>query len=111
MPLRKQDRSVMRRHFKDMLFLGVPFLALIGSLLFPDYTVERSIPFFIGGCVGGMVLAGVGLYRQTRRMHRFICPTCGQVLRRSTGKSGEPVAFVCKPCDTEWDTGFRESSD
>lgn len=100
----------MRRHFKDMLLLGVPFLALVGSAFLLDYTRERSIPIFLGICAAAMALAGVGLYRQTRRMRRFACPSCGQELRRSAGKPGQPVTFVCGPCDTEWDTGFLEYS-
>jgi hypothetical protein len=31
--------------------------------------------------------------------------------REVGGKPGDPITFVCKPCDTEWDTGFRNSTD
>ncbi len=40
----------------------------------------------------------------------FKCPGCGRVLRRANRKGfdeGEPIRFVCKGCDIEWDTGFH----
>jgi hypothetical protein len=111
MPTLKQDRSLMKRHFRDMLLLGVPFgLIIIGMVC--GLRWFDSMPVFIGGFVLGVPLAIVGLVRQERRFRRFRCPTCGTMLQRSgPGERGAPIRFTCTACDTEWDTGFCEGSD
>jgi len=111
MPTLKQDRTLMNRHFKDMLYLGVPFVLVLlmgagGAWRF------QSMTCFVATFVIGVPLAIVGLVRQIRRFRHFSCPTCGTMLGRNSGhdKEGTPITFVCTPCDIEWDTGFRVGS-
>ena len=100
----------MKRHFRDMLYLGVPFVLILLVAAGGTYWFH-SMLFFAGGFVFGVPLAIVGLVRQTRRNLHFPCPTCGTMLHRDPdGNAGDPITFVCKPCDTEWDTGFRVGS-
>lgn len=103
MPVLKPDRSVRRRHFRELLLLGVPF---VGALMLA-FTANG---FWVGSSLA-VVLGLVGLYRQERRLRRSACPTCRAALRREQGKPGDPITFVCSACDTEWDTGLREGSD
>lgn len=107
MPTLKKDPQVMRRHFKNLLVLGIPFVATLGGGML---LMEKSPPIGVGFWLAGFAIAVVGLVRQERNFRRYACPTCGQALRRETGKPGERISFVCLPCDTEWDTGFQESS-
>jgi len=111
MPTLKQDRTLRKRHFRDMLYLGVPFVLvlLVGAGGFWRF---QSMFLFGASFIIGVPLAIVGLVRQERRWRRFPCPGCGTVLHRDPGgKPGAPITFVCKPCDTEWDTGFQNNSD
>ena len=111
MPTLKQDRSLMKRHFRDMLVLGVPFGLIILGMVCGARWFD-SMPVFIGGFVVALPLAIIGLVRQERRWRRFPCPSCGKMLHRDVrGKPGDPITFVCTPCDTEWDTGFRNNTD
>jgi hypothetical protein len=107
MPTLKQDRTVMKRHFRDMLYLGLPFLMILLLMVLGTKWLE-SVAVFIVGFITAVPLAVVGLVRQERRLRHFACPTCGTMLHRDPGgEDGEPITFVCTPCDTEWDTGFR----
>jgi len=111
MPALKQDRSLMKRHFRDMLFLGLPFVLIVLVMVLGAWRFN-SMPVFIGGFVVALPLAVVGLIRQERRWRRFPCPGCGVLLHRDPGgKPGAPITFVCATCDTEWDTGFQNNSD
>jgi len=110
MPVLKQDRSTQAGHFRDLLFLGLPFL--VGMLLTVVAGIRyQNVPFLIACIIVLMVLAGVGMVRQMRRSLRFHCPTCGGLIPRTTGKLEGEITFLCGPCDTEWDTGFREGGD
>jgi H+/gluconate symporter-like permease len=107
----KQDRTLMKRHFRDMLYLGVPFLLLLLGMVLGSYWFRSPVCFIVGFVIA-VPLAIVGLVRQERRWRRFPSPGCGTMLHREVaGKPGDPITFVCKPCDTEWDTGFRTGSD
>lgn len=112
MPTLKQDRTLMKRHLRDMLCLGVPFLLTILSTLLLCYLFrDIALPLFFAGWIVAVPIAVVGVVRQVRRFLRFPCPTCGTVLHRP-GKAedeGTPITFLCTACDTEWDTGFRVS--
>jgi len=111
MPTLKQDRTLMKRHFRDMLYLGVPFVLvlLVGA---GGFWWFQSMFCFIAAFVIGVPLAFVGIVRQTRRFLRFPCPTCGALLHRTAStERGAPIRFTCATCDTEWDTGFCEGSD
>jgi len=101
---------MMKRHFRDMLYLGVPFL-LILLLTAVGMTRLESAAIFVAGFLIDVPLGIVGLVRQERRSRHFGCPSCGTMLHREpgAGNDGDPVTFVCTPCDTEWDTGFRVS--
>lgn len=107
MPVLKQDRTLRIRHFREVLLIGLPFAALVGDVLFVRI---ESTAVFVAALSAAALLGGVGLWRQARRFRRFDCPTCGAVLRRTRGKPGGRISFVCVPCDTEWDTGFQEST-
>jgi predicted RNA-binding Zn-ribbon protein involved in translation (DUF1610 family) len=109
MPTLKDDRTLMDRHFRDLLYLGLPFVFTI--LLTGGISMWYQSPaLIITGFVASATLAIVGISRQIRRFRHFPCPACGTVLHRSDkGKDGSPVTFLCKGCDTEWDTGFRSS--
>lgn len=105
MPLVKKDWSVLEGHLWEMVVLGGSFLVIVlGHLLgwIPKEQGYWTMPL-------ALFLAGVGLFRQQRRMRRLVCPTCGKVIRRENAKPGEVVAFHCEACDTIWETGFRES--
>lgn len=102
MPVLKLDRSVRRRHFRDLLFLGIPF---VGAL------VLGATTSWAWGAVAAVLLGLAGLYRQELRSRRFRCPTCGVIIRRAACEPGARLTFVCTGCDTEWDTGLRESAD
>src|SRR5688500_4040949 len=107
MPTLKQDRTLRKRHFRDMLLLGIPFAVALLCAFAGVWWLE-SIPGFFCAFGVGAVLGIVGVVRQERRFRRFPCPTCGTVLDRSdAGEDGRPIVFECKPCDTVWDTGFR----
>jgi len=108
MPTLKQDRTLMKRHFRDMLYLGVPFvLVILLTGLLCSRFMDHFLPLFIAGFVIAVPIAIVGIVRQERRHRHFACPTCGTMLHREPdGKDGDPITFVCIPCDTEWDTGF-----
>ena len=101
----------MKRHFRDMLVLGLPFVLIVGGMVVGARWFD-SMAVFIGGFVVGVPLAIVGLVRQERRFRHFPCPTCKTMLHRpgSTAR-GAPIRFLCTSCDTEWDTGFSEGSD
>src|SRR4030095_16295523 len=111
MPTLKQDRTLMKRHFRDMLYLGVPFVLILLVAAGGTYWFH-SMLFFASAFVFGLPLAIVGLVRQIRRNLHFPCPTCGTMLDRSDdAKSGSPITFLCTACDTEWGPGFRTGSD
>lgn len=102
----------MKRHFRDMLVLGVPFLlAVLAPLLLGYLFQDYALPIFIAAFMVGVPIAIVGMVRQERRTRHFACPTCGTMLHRTgkDDKDGDPVSFLCTACDTEWDTGFRVS--
>ncbi|MDP9141248.1 MAG: hypothetical protein M3O62_10705 [Pseudomonadota bacterium] len=47
-------------------------------------------------------------------LRRYRCPTCNRKISRPTNlhrKPAEPIRYYCARCETEWDTGLRESSD
>lgn len=101
----------MRRHFRDMLTLGLPFVLVVLLAGAGAYWLHGGT-FIIAGIVIGAPIAIVGLVRQIRHFLHFPCPTCGTMLQRSgSDKAGAPITFLCTPCDTEWDTGFTEGSD
>ena len=111
MPALKQDRTLMKRHFRDMLVLGLPFVLIVGLMVFGARWFD-SPAVFVGGFAIALPLAIAGLVRQQRRWRRFPCPGCRTMLERDPGgKPGDPITFVCKACDTEWDTGFQNNSD
>jgi len=44
----------------------------------------------------------------------YSCPSCGQKIEHPTiknRKAEDPIRCYCSKCDTEWDTGLRESSE
>ncbi len=103
MPVLKPDPSVRRRHLQDVLLLGLPFA---GALW-----VGATTGWWLGAGFAAILLGAAGLYRQGRRFRSSLCPACGAALRRDPGEPGERVTFVCGACDTEWDTGMRDSTD
>ena len=109
MPQLKRAPSVMRFHFRNLLVLGLPFAAAGAGFV---YFLDKGHPA-VGVALGliGFAIAGVGLFRQERNFRRMECPGCHRKLSRAPGKPGERISFVCLPCDTEWDSGFQESSD
>ncbi len=99
----------MRFHFLNVAILGVPFLAALAGGMHFVMLDHAGIAVALWGL--GLAIGIVGLVRQERNLRRLECPTCRQLLRRGTGKPGERISFLCQPCDTEWDTGFQESTD
>ena len=44
----------------------------------------------------------------------YCCPSCRRRLGPPTIRNraaGDPIRYCCPQCDTEWDTGLRESGD
>ena len=100
----------MDRHNRDMLCLGLPFVATILLMVVGSVWFNSIVVFFSGFAIAAP-LAIVGIVRQIRRYLRLPCPTCGTVLHRSDkAEDGTPITFLCTACDTEWDTGYRTSS-
>jgi predicted RNA-binding Zn-ribbon protein involved in translation (DUF1610 family) len=109
MPTVKQDRTLQARHNRDMLYLGLPFLLVVLATVLLSTWLWNPYIFVAGWCTA-VPIAIVGIVRQMRRYLRFPCPTCGAVLQRSDkGEAETPITFLCKACDTEWDTGFINS--
>ena len=109
MPTLKRTPSVMRFHFRNLLVLGLPFAAVLAAGMY--FGMKERLGVAVASWVLGFAIAVVGLVRQERNLRQLECPTCRQVLRRKRGKPGERISFLCLPCDTEWDTGFHESTD
>lgn len=103
MSIRKQDRSMARRHLLMTALLGIPFIAcfVIGF----NYEAFFWPAFFIGG-----VIAVMGLTLQTLRFRRYRCQECGTILPYNK-PSGSKIEYCCQRCDIIWETGFSESKD
>jgi hypothetical protein len=72
----------------------------------------ESLPAFFGGFAVAAVFGVLGLVRQERRLRRFPCPACGEILAPSEPRvKGSRLTFPCMPCDTVWDTGFVTDPD
>lgn len=67
MTTRKRDQTIGKRHFRNFIFLGVPFAA---ALLFAMNSGERTEDFVIA-LVIGMAIALTGLVRQERLFRRY----------------------------------------
>jgi len=109
MPARKQDRLVVRRHLRNVLFLGAPFvLAVVVAL----YALRHDrMDWFLAALVAGIAIAGLGLLRQESLFKQYRCPDCGDRLPNPPRKPGERLEYLCSRCDVIWETGFSESSD
>src|SRR4051794_8265220 len=107
MTVRKKDPSLGRRHFKNFALLGVPFTFIFLAAIYAHR--HQRMEWFIGLLAVGLIIALIGLVRQTRLFTRYRCPQCGAALPESTRKNGQPIEFFCGRCDVIWDSGFIES--
>ena len=63
-----------------------------------------STVLFIFGVVSGLIW-------DKHRIKKFYCPQCKMHITEPTiinRKEGDPLNYVCKKCDIEWETGLRE---
>ena len=109
MPTRKQDCTVVRRHLRNFLFLGAPF---VGAFLAAIYAHRHGrMDWLIAAFVVAFAIALVGLIRQERLFRHYRCPDCGDRLANPPRKPGERIEYLCSRCDVIWETGFSEEND
>jgi ribosomal protein S27AE len=101
-----RDTGHGREHRKDLLRLGLPFLAVLGLALLVRQEWAYMLAF-----VAGIPLALYGMYRQMLRSVRLDCPQCKAAIGRHGDTREGPVRFYCPKCDVVWDTGYEESRD
>lgn len=104
MALVKEDRSVRRRHYWDMLLGGVPFAGCVLAAIW-GYIPQKHFAWLMPVLFS---VAVIGYIRQWQRLHRFICPSCGSKIKRERVPPGSPIVFSCPQCQTDWDTGVVE---
>lgn len=91
----------------ESLLIGLPAMAALG-FMFADWP-ERGLTFWIAAVAFASTIVGLFLLPRFRKRYTQ-CPNCSALLTRPTLsdlEAGDPVCFVCKNCDIEWDTGLR----
>lgn len=109
MPQHKQFKGFARRHLLATLLYFVP--AAIAFYFAWGAAQRNDTPALIRHVALFAVLICAGAVIEFVRFRKARCPDCGQLTIRQGGSAGEPISFVCKSCDTIWQTPLRVADD
>ncbi len=106
----RDDRRFGQRYVFRNAVLAVPLgLALVVMWRNPHSESATWIgAAFVVLWIAGWIVADVAWFR------RYRCPSCGAVIRspkETDSDASDPIVYVCRTCNIEWDTRLRQGDD
>jgi predicted RNA-binding Zn-ribbon protein involved in translation (DUF1610 family) len=107
----KPDRRFKKRYIlRNTILLVPPLVAFV--FIWRDWGQFGFMFWPAAVCFVAWIVAWIVL--DAAILRSYSCPSCGQKIEHPTirdRKAEDPIRYYCSNCDTEWDTGLRESSE